>query len=89
MCKHQTKQQFLLKLETAKIANSLPDDKDFERVTGCKVEDFDTTEGLQSAYEMGMEILFQKGNPFALRSCALFPNLNFERKFIKELFLQN
>ena len=88
MCKHQTKQQFLLKLEAAQIANSLPDDQDLQKVTGLTVEDFDTTEGLQSAYEMGMEILFQKGNPFALRSCALFPNLNFERKFIKQLLSQ-
>ena len=89
MCKHQLKQQFLAKKAEADNVNNLPDDQDMQRVTGLSLEDFGTTEAAISAYEMGMEILFQKGNQFALRSCALFPNLNFERSFIKELFSQD
>ncbi len=76
MCKHQTKQQFLLKLEAAKIVNSLPDDQDFERVTGLTVEDFDNNPtAIQNAYQLGMTCLFQAGDPFAIR-CTLFSNLN-------------
>lgn len=76
MCKHQTKQQFLLKLEAAKIANSLPDSSDLERVTGCKVEDFDNNPtAIKSAYEFGMNFLFQAGDPFAIR-CSLMQQLN-------------
>lgn len=89
MCKHQLREQFLAKKAEAEIVNNLPDNQDMQRVTGLSLEDFGTTEAAISAYEMGMEILFQKGNQFALRSCALFPNLNFERNFIKQLFSQD
>jgi hypothetical protein len=76
MCKHQTKRQFLLKLEAAQIANSLPDYQDFERVTGCKVEDFECNpEAIKSAYQLGMNCLFQAGDPFAIR-CSLMQQLN-------------
>jgi hypothetical protein len=76
MCKHQTKQQFLLKLEAAKIANSLPDDQDLQKVTGLTVEDFDNNPtAIQNAYQLGMTCLFQLGDPFAI-NCRLFSNLN-------------
>ena len=84
MCKHQTKQQFLLKLEAAKIANSLPDDQDLERVTGFTVEDFDNNPtAIKSAYEFGMNFLFQAGDPFAIR-CTLFSNLNLPQQLVVE-----
>ena len=89
MCKHQLKEQFLAKKAEAEKVNNLPDNQDMQIVTGLSLEDFGTPEAAKDAYEMGMEILFQKGNSFALRSCALFPNLNFKRKFIQELFYQN
>jgi len=75
MCKYTTKQEFQRKLQEAQIANSLPDDQDFKRVTGCKVEDFGTPEGIKSAYQFGMNCLFQAGDKFAIR-CTLFSNLN-------------
>jgi hypothetical protein len=89
MCKHQLKQQFLAKKAEAELVNSLPDNQDMQIVTGLSLEDFGTAEAAKDAYEMGMEILFQKGNQFALRSCALFPNLNFKRNFIQQLFSQD
>ena len=75
MCKHQIREQFLAKKAEAELANSLPDSQDFEQVTGCKVEDFGTLEGIKSAYQFGMNCLFQAGNPFAV-NCHLFSNLN-------------
>jgi len=75
MCKHQTKQQFLLKLEAAEQVNNTPDNQDMQRVTGLSLEDFGTIEGARAAYEMSMNVLFQRGDKFAIR-CTLFSNLN-------------
>lgn len=75
MCKHQLKAQFLAKKAEAEKVNSLPDSSDFERVTGCKLEDFGTIEGIKSAYQFGMNCLFQSNDKFATR-CTLFSNLN-------------
>jgi hypothetical protein len=84
MCKHQTKQQFLLKLEAAQIANSLPDDQDLQKVTGLTVEDFDNNPtAIKSAYEFGMNFLFQAGDSFAIR-CTLFSNLNLPQQLVVE-----
>lgn len=75
MCKYDLKQQFLAKKAEAEKANSLPDDQDMHRVTGLSLEDFGTIEGAKKAYEMSMNVLFQRGNQFA-RNCKLFTNLN-------------
>jgi len=76
MCKHQTKQQFLAKKAEAEVANSLPDDQDLQKVTGLTVEDFDNNPtAIRSAYEFGMDFLFQAGDKFAVQ-CRLFSNLN-------------
>ena len=75
MCKHQLKQQFLAAKAEAEIVNNLPDNQDMQRVTGLSLEDFGTTEGALSAYQMSMNVLFQKGDSFAIR-CTLFANLN-------------
>lgn len=74
MCKHQLKQQFLAKKAEAEQVNNLPDNQDMQRVTGLSLEDFGTTEGAVQAYQMSMNVLFQKGDPFAIR-CTLFANL--------------
>lgn len=75
MCKYDLKQQFLAKKAEAEKVNQLPDNDDMIRVTGLRIEDFGTVEGALSAYEMGMNFLFQKGDLFAKR-CQLFQNLN-------------
>ena len=75
MCKHQLKQQFLAKKAEAETVNNLPDNQDMQRVTGLSLEDFGTTEGALSAYQFGMDCLFQAGDKFAIR-CTLFTNLN-------------
>ena len=75
MCKHLIKQQFLAKKAEAEQVNNLPDDQDMQRVTGLSLEDFGTTEGALSAYQMSMNVLFQKGDAFAIR-CTLFANLS-------------
>ena len=81
MCKHQLREQFLAAKAEADKVNSLPDDQDFERVTGCKVEDFGTPEGIKSAYQLGMTCLFQANDPFAIR-CTLFSNLNLKEHLV-------
>ena len=75
MCKHLIKQQFLAKKAEADKVNSLPDNQDMQRVTGLSLEDFGTIEGARKAYEMSMNVLFQRGDKFAIR-CTLFSNLN-------------
>lgn len=65
----------LKRKEEADRVNNLPDDQDMQRVTGLSLEDFGTTEGALSAYQMSMNVLFQKGDPFAIR-CTLFTNLS-------------
>lgn len=75
MCKHLIKQQFLAAKAEAEIVNNLPDNADMQRVTGLSLEDFGTTEGARKAYEMSMNVLFQRGDQFA-RNCTLFANLN-------------
>lgn len=75
MCKHQLREQFLAAKAEAEIVNNLPDNQDMQRVTGLSLEDFGTTEGALSAYQMSMNVLFQKGDQFAIR-CTLFSNLN-------------
>lgn len=75
MCKHQLRELFLAKKAEAERANQLPDNDDMIKVTGLTLEDFGTIEGALSAYEMGMNFLFQKGDLFA-RNCQLFQNLN-------------
>ena len=75
MCKHQLKQQFLAAKAEAEIVNNLPDNADMQRVTGLSLEDFGTIEGAKNAYEMSMNVLFQRGDKFAIR-CTLFSNLN-------------
>ena len=75
MCKHQLKLQFLAAKAEAETVNNLPDNQDMQRVTGLSLEDFGTTEGALSAYQMSMNVLFQKGDQFAIR-CTLFSNLN-------------
>lgn len=74
MCKHQLREQFLAAKAEAEIVNNLPDDQDMQRVTGLSLKDFGTTEGALSAYQMSMNVLFQKGDAFAIR-CTLFANL--------------
>ena len=74
MCKHLLKQQFLAAKAEAEIVNNLPDNQDMQRVTGLSLEDFGTTEGAVAAYQMSMNVLFQKGDQFAIR-CTLFANL--------------
>ena len=75
MCKHLLKEQFLAAKAKAEIVNNTPDNQDMQRVTGLSLEDFGTTEGALSAYQMSMNVLFQKGDAFAIR-CTLFANLN-------------
>ena len=75
MCKHQLKQQFLAAKAEAEIVNNIPDNQDMQRVTGLSLEDFGTIEGARSAYQFGMDCLFQAGDAFAVR-CTLFSNLN-------------
>ena len=76
MCKHQLKQQFLAKKAEAEKVNSLPDSSDLKKVTGLTVEDFDNNAtAIKSAYEFGMNFLFQSNDQFA-RNCKLFSNLN-------------
>jgi len=75
MCKHLLKQQFLAAKAEAEIVNNLPDNQDMQRVTGLSLEDFGTIEGARAAYEMSMNVLFQRGDQFAIR-CTLFANLN-------------
>ena len=65
----------LKRKEEADRVNNLPDDQDMQRVTGLSLEDFGTTEGALSAYQMSMNVLFQKGDQFAIR-CTLFTNLS-------------
>ena len=65
----------LKRKEEADRVNNLPDDQDMQRVTGLSLEDFGTTEGARKAYEMSMNVLFQRGDQFA-RNCTLFSNLN-------------
>ena len=65
----------LKRKEEADRVNNLPDDQDMQRVTGLSLEDFGTTEGALSAYQMSMNVLFQKGDAFAIR-CTLFTNLS-------------
>ena len=65
----------LKRKEEAHRVNNLPDDQDMQRVTGLSLEDFGTTEGALSAYQFGMDCLFQAGDAFAVR-CTLFSNLN-------------
>ena len=81
MCKHQLKQQFLAKKAEAETVNNLPDNQDMQRVTGLSLEDFGTTEGALSAYQFGMDCLFQAGDKFAIR-CTLFTNLNLTQHLI-------
>ena len=64
-----------IKKSLANIVNNLPDDDDMVKVTGLTLQNFGTVEGALSAYEMGMNFLFQRGNAFA-RNCKLFSNLN-------------
>jgi hypothetical protein len=76
MCKYELKKQFLAKKAEAEKVNSLPDNNDLERVTGLTVEDFENNPtAIKSAYEFGMNFLFQAGDSFAVR-CNLFTNLN-------------
>jgi len=75
MCKHQLREQFLAKKAEAEVVNNLPDNADMQKVTGLSLEDFGTIEGARKAYEMSMNVLFQKGDKFAIR-CTLFANLN-------------
>lgn len=76
MCKHQLKEQFLAAKAEAEKVNSLPDSSDLEKVTGLTVEDFDhNPTAIKSAYEFGMNFLFQAGDQFAI-NCKLFSNLN-------------
>lgn len=75
MCKYTIKQQFLAAKAEAEIVNNIPDNQDMQRVTGLSLEDFGTTEGALSAYQFGMDCLFQAGDAFA-RNCTLFSNLN-------------
>jgi len=75
MCKNLIKQQFLAAKAEAEIVNNLPDNQDMQRVTGLSLDDFGTPEGALSAYQMSMNVLFQKGDQFAIR-CTLFSNLN-------------
>lgn len=82
MCKYSTKQQFLAKKAEAEKVNSLPDSSDFERVTGCKLEDFGTIEGIKAAYQFGMNCLFQSNDKFAIR-CTLFSNLNLTQHLVE------
>ena len=81
MCKHLIKQQFLAKKAEAEQVNNLPDDQDMQRVTGLSLEDFGTTEGAVQAYQMSMNVLFQKGDAFAIR-CTLFANLNLKEQLV-------
>ena len=67
--------EILKRKEEADRVNNLPDDQDMQRVTGLSLEDFGTPEGALSAYQMSMNVLFQKGDQFAIR-CTLFSNLN-------------
>mgnify|MGYP003442962529 CR=1 FL=1 len=67
--------EILKKKEEADRVNSLPDNQDMQRVTGLSLEDFGTIEGALSAYQFGMDCLFQAGDAFAVR-CTLFSNLN-------------
>jgi len=75
MCKHLLKEQFLAAKAEAEIVNNTPDNADMQKVTGLSLEDFGTTEGALSAYQFGMDCLFQAGDAFAVR-CTLFSNLN-------------
>jgi len=81
MCKYSTKQQFLAKKAEAEIVNNTPDNQDMQRVTGLSLEDFGTIEGALSAYQMSMNVLFQKGDAFAIR-CTLFSNLNLKEQLV-------
>jgi len=81
MCKHQLKQQFLTAKAEAEQVNNLPDNQDMQRVTGLSLEDFGTIEGARAAYEMSMNVLFQKGDQFAIR-CTLFSNLNLKEQLV-------
>ena len=71
----------LKRKEEADRVNNLPDDQDMQRVTGLSLEDFGTTEGAVQAYQMSMNVLFQKGDPFAIR-CTLFANLNLKEQLV-------
>ena len=64
----------LKRKEEADRVNNLPDNQDMQRVTGLSLEDFGTTEGARKAYEMSMNVLFQRGDQFA-RNCTLLANL--------------
>ena len=82
MCKHQLREQFLAKKAEADLINSLPDSSDLERVTGFTVEDFDNNPtAIKSAYEFGMNFLFQAGDKFAVQ-CYLFSNLNLKEHLV-------
>ena len=83
MCKHLIKQQFLAAKAEAEIVNNLPDNQDMQRVTGLSLEDFGTIEGAMSAYQMSMNVLFQKGDPFAIR-CTLVSNLNLKELLVSQ-----
>lgn len=83
MCKHQIREQFLAKKAEAELANSLPDSNDLEKVTGLTVEDFDNNPtAIKSAYEFGMNFLFQAGDKFAVQ-CHLFSNLNLTEHIVQ------
>ena len=71
----------LKRKEEADRVNNLPDDQDMQRVTGLSLEDFGTTEGAVQAYQMSMNVLFQKGDAFAIR-CTLFSNLNLKEQLV-------
>lgn len=81
MCKNLLKAQFLAAKAEAEIVNNLPDNQDMQRVTGLSLEDFGTTEGAVQAYQMSMNVLFQKGDQFAIR-CTLFSNLNLKEQLV-------
>lgn len=84
MCKYTTKQEFQRKLQEAQLVNSLPDDQDLQKVTGLTVEDFDNNPtAIKSAYEFGMNFLFQAGDKFAV-NCHLFSNLNLPQQLVVE-----
>ena len=73
----------LKRKEEADRVNNLPDNQDMQRVTGLSLEDFGTTEGARKAYEMSMNVLFQRGDQFA-RNCTLFSNLNLPQHMVVE-----